>query len=287
MQGTLVLPQNRTKPPVVLIVPGSGLIDRDGNMPGIQAATYRRLAHGLAAEGIGSLRIDKRGLFGSARAIRDPNAVTVKDYAADVVTWIGRIEEVADPSCVFLAGHSEGGLVALAAAGKLPSLSGIILLAAPGRPMAEVLEAQLKANPANAPFLDEAMAALARLKTAERFAVDTMPPPLQLMFRNAIQDYWTDLFSYDPAVLAGRVSQPLLVVQGMEDLQIGETDARALAGASDRAELVLLPGVNHMLKPVAKSGFAENLAAYGDPELPLAPGVVGSIAAFVAASCDG
>ncbi len=66
--------------PIILIIAGSGPTDRNGNSPlGVNAAPYRLLAEGLAAEGIGSVRIDKRGLFGSLTAVRDANAVTIAD----------------------------------------------------------------------------------------------------------------------------------------------------------------------------------------------------------------
>ncbi|WP_197093218.1 alpha/beta hydrolase [Methylobacterium aquaticum] len=71
--------------PVVLILPGSGPTDRDGNNPGgVAAGTYRLLAEGLAARGIASLRVDKRGMYGSRLAAADPNAVTLGDYVDDV-----------------------------------------------------------------------------------------------------------------------------------------------------------------------------------------------------------
>src|ERR1700693_3935926 len=71
--------------PVVVIIPGSGPVNRDGDSPQVlKAATYKLLAGELAARGIASVRIDKRGLYTSAKAVRDPNAVTIADYAADV-----------------------------------------------------------------------------------------------------------------------------------------------------------------------------------------------------------
>ncbi len=70
---------------MVLIIPGSGPTDRDGNNPaGIKAATYRLLAEGLASRGVATLRIDKRDMFASAAATPDANAVTIADYVVDV-----------------------------------------------------------------------------------------------------------------------------------------------------------------------------------------------------------
>ena len=43
---------------------------------------------------------------------------------------------------------------------------------------------------------------------------------------------------------------------------------------------MILTGVNHLLKQ-APADRAANMATYTDPSLPLAPGVVDTIAAFV------
>jgi hypothetical protein len=74
----------------------------------------------------------------------------------------------------------------------------------------------------------------------------------------------------------------VLVLQGQSDLQVGEADARLLKQADPRAELVLLPGVNHVLKTAPAADRRANVATYADPSLPLAPGVVDAIAQFLA-----
>ena len=141
---------------VVIIVPGSGPIDRDGNSPqmGLATDTYKLLAEGLAKEGIASLRLDKRGFYGSAEAIVDPNDVTIAAYAEDVRKWVDHASGIAP--YVWIAGHSEGGLVAMVAAQDAPdSLCGLILLATAGRPIGELMIEQFEANPANAPLMPE------------------------------------------------------------------------------------------------------------------------------------
>lgn len=91
LRGTLLSPATGDVP-VVLIVPGSGPTDRNGNNPyGIQASIYRLLAEGLLGQGIASVRIDKRGMYGSASAIADADDVTIDDYAADVRAWVAAI----------------------------------------------------------------------------------------------------------------------------------------------------------------------------------------------------
>jgi uncharacterized protein len=118
LKGTMLVPASGVAP-MMLIIPGSGPTDRNGNSAyGLKASTYKLLAAGLAARGIGTVRIDKRGMFASAAAVADPNAVTIDDYAADVETWIAAIRKQTGAPSVWALGHSEGGLVALAAAQK-------------------------------------------------------------------------------------------------------------------------------------------------------------------------
>jgi pimeloyl-ACP methyl ester carboxylesterase len=282
LKGTLLTPSSAPTA-TVLIVPGSGPTDRDGNNPlGVKASTYRLLAEGLAARGVATLRIDKRGMYASATAAANANAVTLPDYVDDMNAWVGVLRKQTGAPCVWVLGHSEGGLVALAAAQRVPGLCGLILVSTPGRPLGEVLRSQLKANPANAPLLDQALPAIDKLERGERVDTTNMNPALMPLFRPAVQGFLINAFSYDPARLVADVAKPVLVLQGQSDVQVGEADARLLKQANPRAELVLLPGVNHVLKQVTGDDRRANIATYSDPSLPLAPGVVDAIARFLA-----
>jgi len=280
LRGTMLRPAAATAH--VLIIPGSGPTDRDGNSPlGIAAAPYRRLAEALATRGIATVRIDKRGTFGSAGAVANPNAVTIADYAQDIHNWLKSMRSRTGAGCFWLLGHSEGGLVALAAAQQPDAICGVILVAAPGRKLGTVLREQLRANPANTPLLGQAMAVIDSLEAGKRVDAAGLHPALQPLFAPQVQGFVISLFSYDPAELAGRVRKPVLIVQGLRDLQVAEADARRLAAANPRAKLVLLPGVNHVLKAVASDDRAANAATYADPTLPIAPSVVDAIADFI------
>lgn len=269
--------------PLVLIIPGSGPVDRDGNSPGgVSAATYRLLAETLAIHGIGSLRIDKRGMFGSASAVADANAVTIADYAGDTAGWVAQLAGLTGRSCVWLAGHSEGGLVALATAAANPDrLCGLVLLAAPGRPLGTLLREQIAANPANASLLDEANAVIDRLEAGEHVPADSMTPILTKLFAPQVQGFLIDAMARDPANLAAGTDLPLLILQGEADLQVKAKDAHALAAARPDARLVLLPGLSHTLKQVRGSDIAANYATYLDPALPIDPRVAEAIAEFL------
>ncbi|MCG7625899.1 alpha/beta hydrolase [Epibacterium sp. Ofav1-8] len=290
LAGTLTMPAEAhmldEDVPVLLFVPGSGPTDRHGNSPlGVSAAPYRLLAEALAAQGYPSLRIDKRGMFGSASAIPDPNDVTIAAYEEDLVSWAkaiqGRLPVTGGTRCVIPVGHSEGGLVALSAMANMTNPCGLVLIASPGRPLDAVIREQLHANPANAPFLDEAGVALAALKRGQQIDPLSLRPELRTLFAAQVQGYLIDAFSHDPVELAAQIDVPMLVVQGTRDLQVRDVDAVMLAEANPRSKLALLPEVNHVLKIVASEDPQENLTTYGDPNLPIARTAVDAVSQFL------
>jgi uncharacterized protein len=147
LQGTMLAPASGGAP-VMLIIPGSGPTDRNGNNThGLKASTYRLLAEGLAARGIGTVRIDKRGMFGSSAAVADANAATIDDYAADVDAWTAAIRRQTGAPCVWVLGHSEGGLVALAAAQKATDICGLVLVSTAGRPIGAAVKSGERVSP--------------------------------------------------------------------------------------------------------------------------------------------
>jgi pimeloyl-ACP methyl ester carboxylesterase len=271
-----------SKAPVILMIPGSGATDRDGNSPhGMTAASLRLLAEALAAKSVSSVRIDKRGMFGSKSAVADANQVTIGDYAADTHSWVESIRAKTAAKCVWVLGHSEGSLVALAAAQQPQGICGVISVSGAGRKLSAVIREQLRSNPANAPVLDSAMKALDALDRGEHVDVAGMNPALLPLFRPQVQDFLIDDFRYDPAKLAASLKVPLLIVQGERDLQVSVADAKTLGAAQGNAKLVLIPSMNHVLKDVASDARAANFATYGDSSLPVDPGLVDAIAQFV------
>jgi len=268
--------------PVVLVIPGSGPTNRDGNNPlGVTAAPYRLLAEALGQKSVSTVRIDKRGMFGSKAAIPDANKVTIDDYAADTHAWVKAIRARTGAKCVWVLGHSEGGLVALDSAQKPEGICGVILVSAAGRKLGDILREQLRANPANAPLLSDALAAIASLEAGKAIDVAAMPAALQRLFAPQVQPFLINQMAMDPARLAASTKVPMLIVQGGRDLQVSETDAKDLAAAQPKAKLVLIPAMNHVLKDVASDDRAANVATYADPSIPVDSRLVGAIADFV------
>ena len=281
----LMLSPDTTNAPVVLIIPGAGPTNRDGNsLHGLHTDTYKLLAQGLAARGIGAVRIDKRGMYSSHAAIPNANNVTIADYASDVHTWAAAIREKTGTSCIWVLGHSEGGLVAMVAAkDNPPDICGLLLVAAPGRKFGDILKEQMQSNAANAPILDEALRDIDTLEAGRRIdvSIENTRPEIFSIFQPAVQDFLIDLMSYDPPAVLASYHGPVLILQGERDIQIGVDDAKRLKAADVSAKLVLLPDVNHVLKTVTSDDRNDNLETYFDPKLPLAPGVIEAIADFI------
>ncbi|KQN25363.1 hydrolase [Sphingomonas sp. Leaf33] len=280
LAGTLTLAGG--KGPAVVIIPGSGPTDRDGNSPlGITAGSYRMLADALAAKGVSSIRIDKRGMFGSRAAVADANSATMADYAADARAWARLAAKRTGNACAWLVGHSEGGMVALQAAQAADGICGVVLVSSPGRSLGNVMRAQFRANPANAPILDAALGLLDTVEAGRTVDPATLPVPLGQMFPLGVQAYLARAIALDPAKLAATAKVPVAIVQGDADLQVSVADdARRLAAANPKATLTVVPGVNHVLKVVGSDRLA-NQRSYADSSLPIALGVVDAVVGAV------
>ena len=277
LHGTLV--DKRRRDPVVLIVPGSGPTDRDGNSPlGVKADSYKLLAEALIEEDIASVRIDKRGSFASA-GTGDPSNISSQAYVGDIHAWIDAIKAERGSKCVFLLGHSEGALmVSLAAEGR-KDVCGLILVSGMGRTFGAVLREQLTANPANAPVLDQAMRAIDDLEAGRDVDVTGKHPALLPLFGPAVQPYLKSLINIDPVEAVRRANKQTLILQGTRDIQVSVEDARLLNKAP-KTKLRLIDNLNHILKE-APEDRGGNIATYANPSLPLAKGLVKQIEDFI------
>lgn len=282
LEGYLLTPAGRLRA-TMLIIPGSGPTDRDGNNPiGVKAAPYRKLTEALVTRGVATLRIDKRGMFGSAGA-GNPNEATFADYDGDVKAWIETARRRTGQKCVWIAGHSEGGLVALRAASG-PNVCGVVLLAAPGEKLGVTIRKQLRGNPSNASLLASAEKALSELEAGRKVLVTGMHPALaQSLFNPAVQGFMIELLAQDPAKLAAAVNRPMLIVEGGHDLQVGLANGEVLRKAAPKAAYASFPAMNHVLTD-APADRGQNLATYAEADRPLTPGLADRIAAFVTGS---
>jgi uncharacterized protein len=277
LHGTLTLPDGRQKPPVVLIIAGSGPTDRNGNASskGINTNMYKMLADSLSLKGIASLRFDKRGIGESKAAMTAESDMKFEDYINDACALIAKLKTDNRFSRVIVLGHSEGSLIGMIAAARAKA-DAYISVAGAGERLDKTLEQQLQAQ-------SPAMAAEATVlldSLAKGYTVRQPTGVLQSLFRTSIQPYLISLLQYDPQTEIGKLTIPVLLIQGTTDLQVGLADARALKKAKPDATLKEIDQMNHIFKH-APADRTENISTYNKPDLPIMAEPVEDIEAFI------
>ncbi|MBV8648755.1 alpha/beta fold hydrolase [Paludibacterium sp.] len=276
LRGTLMSPPSGLCAQVVLIIAGSGPTDRDGNNPLLPGNNdcLKMLANELAIAGIASVRYDKRGVGGSVRV--DEAALTFDDFVQDAADWLALLRREGRFDQVIVAGHSEGSLIGMLAAERAAA-DGLVSIAGLAERASNVLRWQL-AGKLPAALARRNVAILQALERGER--VDDVPPGLMALYRPSVQPYLISWFKRVPAEVFARLAMPCLVLQGDADLQVGCDQAMALRAANPAADWAVIEGMNHVLKIVADDPQS-NFAAYGDPNLPIAPGLVEALLRYL------
>ncbi len=278
LHGEYLIPAGAGPFPLVLLYPGSGPTDRDGNvLPGVRNNSLLYLARELAQRGVATLRVDKRGIGQSAAAQPSEIDLRFSDYVGDAAAWLRQARADSRFDTVVAGGHSEGGLVAAFAAPEARA-DGLVLLSTLGRSPGVVVREQVRRN---APFLyPQADSVLTRIEAGESDVPS--PPGLEALFRPSVQPYLRSLLVLDPVAAVAAVETPVLVVQGTTDLNVTDADADALAAARPGVRLVRIEGMNHVLKSV-RGDLSVQAPSYADPALPLAEGLADVVADFALA----
>lgn len=240
LSGTLSLPRGPGPHPAIILVPGSGEVDRDGSLFGHQF--YLVLADHLARQGFAVLRSDKRGLGQSGG---DFASATTYDFASDTGAALAflRGRPDIDARRIGLVGHSEGALVGGIVAARDPALSFLVLMAGNGIPMGEVLKARGVAE------------------------AQGDPGP-----------WMRTLLSIDPQAVLRQVRCPVLALMGDKD-RVVSADANipaltAALAANPHAEVRRMPGLNHFFQTAGSGEFSE-VEGIGETMSPHALALIG------------
>ncbi len=262
--ATLCLPEggDAALPPVVVLVQGSGSSDRNETI--LQNAPFRDIAHGLAELGVATLRYDKRTFIypecaGDTGLDIDIRGEMLDDVNAAIALM--RTDGRVDGSCIFVLGHSLGGMMVPAIAAENPDLAGAISMAGSLRRLWEIVYDQNQ----------EAIAAYdaVELPEAQRAALDAQVAQIEAdmaTFRGGIDGlsddatllgvparYWKSLEQYAGDHFIDQIDLPLLILQGDADFQVyADVDyplwQQTLEGR-ENVTFCLYEGLNHLMMP--------------------------------------
>jgi alpha-beta hydrolase superfamily lysophospholipase len=276
IDAVLTMPPDVDRPPVALLIAGSGSTDHDGNGPQAKPATLKKLSEQLVARKIATLRYDKRGAGGWKPEFGKPEDFRFKDYVDDAAALVNYLRSSGKFARVIVIGHSEGGLVAILTARKVP-VDRLVLLVTAARRQGDLVKAQLERKQIPPDVLDPILRAIDSIMAGQ--IVD--PPPRGLSIAPAMQPSLASAFVEDPIDPLKSIDRPTLIVGGGHDLQVARLDFMALSTASPVAKTLWLPEMNHVLVDVGDED--DNLAAYNQPERALDLTLVDTIAAFILA----
>lgn len=271
--GTLTTPEKFDKIPVALIIAGSGPTDRDGNNPMMKNNSLKILASELSKNGIATLRYDKRGIAESKSAGKNEAEVRIDDLVTDAKEWIQLLKQDKRFSKVIVIGHSEGSLIGMLAG---TNANKFISIAGAGQSADKILKEQLSSQPKE--VQDLSFPIIDSLKNGK--TIDNVPPMLNSLFRPTVQPYMISWFKYDPQNEIKKLAIPSLILQGTNDIQVSVEDAKRLSNANQKAELVLINDMNHILR-IIEGDIQANIATYSKGDLPIASELVKSITTFI------
>lgn len=291
LAGTLTLPRTSGRHPAVVLLHGSGPLNRDHEFFGMK--TFWIIADHLTRRGIAVLRYDSRGVGGSGGA---PYQFTLQDVAEDALAAIRYLKTRNDinPARIGLCGISQGAIVAPIAASGSEDVAFIICLAGIGVPGAQAQIAQMtsiaKANGASEQEIAELVENLKRIISLVRNEADEaeIRPLITTMLKNQCvsmsqksekqtQDNkaadthvdcvlswykspWFRFFiDYDPKTALKQVMCPALFLFGELDTQVPLQANRTVIGdvlkksGNKDYTLKTIPGANHVFQ-VANTG---------------------------------
>jgi pimeloyl-ACP methyl ester carboxylesterase len=276
IDAVLTIPPDVEHPPVALLIAGSGSTDHDGNGPQVKPATLKKLSEQLVARKIATLRYDKRGAGGWKPEFGAPEDFRFKDYVDDATALVNYLRSGGKFSKVILIGHSEGGLVGILTARRVP-VDRLVLLATAARRQGDLVKAQLEKT-----LPPEVFKPIATAIDAMMAGQIVDPPPRGLAIPPSMQPGIASAFTEDPIDPLKLIEAPTLIVGGGRDLQVARLDFVALSAASTLAKTLWLAEMNHVLVDVTDD--ADDLAAYNQPERALDVTLVDSVAAFILAN---
>lgn len=281
LSGTVCLPAETGRYPVVLMLHGSGPLDRNENMAGQKLDVFNTIAHRLAQSGIASVRYDKRGC-GKSSGVYARASHT--DFVQDALAWVDHVARApfADGN-ITLLGHSEGTIAAPRVAVERPQVRSLVLLCPTVTPFEQVLMRQAEQIQGEIAKLGGLQGMLLRLytklagspvatqrKLIARIRASTKET-LRIGLRTFEAAWMRELLQLELPQLLAAVRCPMLVVAAAKDVQCDPEDARRIAALNPSAEAHVLEDLTHILRRDTRSatlfGYQQLLAQPIDAQL--------------------
>ena len=274
INGTLITPQTSEKSPLVIIIPGSGPTDRDGNSTMTKNNSLKFLAEALANKDIASFRFDKSVLSYKKEDSEKINALTFETFINEAKSIINYFKNTKTYSKIVVAGHSQGSLVGIIASNNL--VDAFISLEGAGRSLDEIFVEQIELQ---APFLKEdTQKIVAELKKGN--TVEEFNPMLSSLFNKQVQPFLISWMKYNPEDEIAKLNIPILIINGSKDIQVKNLDAELLHKAAKNSELFIVENMNHIFKEI-KGDLTENMQSYNMATLPIMTEFSDKISTFV------
>jgi len=254
LSGTLTFPRGKPPFPAVLLIAGSGPVDRNENVPqGIKLNTFSELAQRLAECGFAVLRYDKRGVGKSGGDFASSGLYELVADAQSALEFLAAQPEI-NSKKIALLGHSEGGTIACMVAAQNPIASALVLMATPARSLVELVKEQITylyliSGVKDSRVIQEAIAQQEKIFEAlaqGKKDVEGVPIPLW--------KWWKDYLYFNPQEWFQKIRIPTLILQGEKDYQVKTEDALKIAAILKQNgvtyELAILPNLDHLFRPV-------------------------------------
>ena len=261
-----------SKDKLVIFVAGSGPTDMNGNTPLVEGDndSFLQLSKELKKEGISTFRYDKRTAGESLETFNNEGGIVFDDFIDDLNAVIKEMKALGYEKVVIM-GHSQGSLIGMISAKEM-GVDGYISIAGSGENIGKTMIKQY--------MVDENMYAnhidlINKLLKGETKANGEEIDP---MFNMINQEFLLTWMKYNPKQEIAKLQIPILIIQGLKDLQVKEYDAKLLDESANDSELVLIEDMNHVLKEIGSD--EDNVKSYGDPSYSLSKEMISNISEY-------
>lgn len=278
IEGTLLQPNKKTET-LVIIIPGDGPTDRDGNQNFQKNNSLKFLAQDITQNGIASFRFDKRVLtmLKKGANINEIKKVTFNDFISDakkVVTYFNTRKQFKN---IYVLGHSQGALVGMLASRE--NVRGFISIGGLGNSADIMIMDQLKGMNVQESMLQDAQKTFNILKEGKidkDFNIN-----LANFFSLEVQPFMISWIKHNPNNIIANLKIPTLLINGDKDIQVPNSEAKLLKEHKKDAELLIIKNMNHVFKTIESNNQQENMKLYNMPQVKNTPELITSIITFI------